>query len=324
MKFTHLARIAACAALALTTLAASAQYYPDRPLTVVVPFTPGGVSDVTARPLAAAMSTQLGQPIVIDNKGGAGGAIGMAAVARAKPDGYTLMMALPSMITIPISDRISGRAPSFQINQFKPIARLTADPTVLAVRTESAWKTLADFVRDVRARPGAISYSTSGLYGTTHVAMEILAHAANLKMVHVPYSGGGQQINALIAGHVDATMQTPGAIAGQIAAGKLRILASMSRERVPSLPDVPTAAEQGFSGEFYLWTGLFVPTGTPDAIVNRLRVSAREASGHALFKTAMTGLNTPVQYLDSDDFARFIVEDTKRLDAVLTSMGEIK
>ena len=324
MKFTHLARIAACAALTLTTLAASAQNYPDRPLTVVVPFTPGGVSDVTARPLAAAMSTQLGQPIVIDNKGGAGGAIGMAAVARAKPDGYTLMMALPSMITIPISDRISGRAPSFQINQFKPIARLTADPTVLAVRTESAWKTLADFVRDVRARPGAISYSTSGLYGTTHVAMEILAHAANLKMVHVPYSGGGQQINALIAGHVDATMQTPGAIAGQIAAGKLRILASMSRERVPSLPDVPTAAEQGFSGEFYLWTGLFVPTGTPDAIVNRLRVSAREASGHALFKTAMTGLNTPVQYLDSDDFARFIVEDTKRLDAVLISMGEIK
>ena len=324
MKFTHLARLAACAALTLTTLAVSAQNYPDRPLTVVVPFTPGGVSDVTARPLAAAMSTQLGQPIVIDNKGGAGGAIGMAAVARAKPDGYTLMMALPSMITIPISDRISGRAPSFQINQFKPIARLTADPTVLAVRTESAWKTLADFVRDVRARPGAISYSTSGLYGTTHVAMEILAHAANLKMVHVPYSGGGQQINALIAGHVDATMQTPGAIAGQIAAGKLRILASMSRERVPSLPDVPTAAEQGFSGEFYLWTGLFVPTGTPDAIVNRLRVSAREASGHALFKTAMTGLNTPVQYLDSDDFARFIVEDTKRLDAVLTSMGEIK
>ena len=324
MDFTKLARLAACAAAALTTLAATAQTYPDRVLTLVVPFTPGGVSDVTARPLAAAMSTQLGQPIVIENKGGAGGAIGMAAVAKAKPDGYTLLMALPSMITIPISDRISGRAATFQINQFKPIARLTADPTVLAVRTESSWKTLADFVRDVRAKPGTISYSTSGLYGTTHVAMEILAHAANLKMVHAPYSGGGQQINALIAGHVDATMQTPGAIAGQIAAGKLRILAAMSRERVPSLPDVPTAAEQGFNGEFYLWTGLFVPAGTPDAIVNRLRASAKEGSGHPLFKTAMAGLNTPVQYLDSDDFARFIVEDTKRLDTVLTSMGEIK
>ncbi len=324
MNLRNWARLVVSTASALTMIAATAQTYPDRPMTIIVPFTPGGVSDVTARPLSAAMSANLGQPIVIDNRGGAGGAIGMAAAAKAKLDGYTLLMALPSMITIPISDRISGRAPTFQVNQFKPIARLTADPTVLAVRTESAWKTLGDFVRDVRAKPGTISYSSSGLYGTTHVAMEILAHAANLKMVHVPYSGGGQQINALLAGHVDATMQTPGAIAGQIAAGKLRILASMSRERVPSLPDVPTASELGFNGQFYLWTGMFVPAGTPDAIVNRLRSSVKEASGHALFKTAMEGLNTPVQYLDSDDFVRFIVEDTKRLDTVLTSMGEIK
>ncbi len=324
MNLKNLAGVVIATAATLTAVGAMAQTFPDRLLTVIVPFTPGGVSDVTARPLAAAMAANLGQSLVIDNKGGAGGAIGMAAAAKAKPDGYTLMMALPSMISIPISDRISGRPSSFQVNQFKPIARLTADPTVLAVRTESRWKTLADFVRDVRAKPGTISYSTSGLYGTTHVAMEILAHAGNLSMVHVPYSGGGQQINALIAGHVDATMQTPGAIAGQIAAGKLRILASMSRERVPSLPDVPTAAEQGFNGEFYLWTGLFVPVGTPEPIVNRLRASVKEAAGHSIFKSSMAALNTPVQYLDSDDFARFIVEDTKRLDTVLTSMGEIK
>ena len=324
MHIQRWTRAAAVAASIFAMASAMAQTYPERPLTVIVPFTPGGVSDVTARPLAAAMATHLGQSIVIDNKGGAGGAIGMAAAAKSKPDGYTLMMALPSMLTIPISDRISGRAATFQVNQFKPIARLTADPTVLAVRTESPWKTLADFVRDVRAKPGTVSYSTSGLYGTTHVAMEILAHAANLKMVHVPYSGGGQQVTALMAGHVDATMQTPGAIAGQIAAGKLRILAALSRERVPSLPDVPTAAEQGYNGEFYLWTGLFVPSGTPEAIVTRLRASVKEASNHAIFKTAMAGLNTPVQYLDSDDFTRFIAEDSKRLDTVLTSMGEIK
>lgn len=317
-------RAAAAAAGILAMAGAAAQTYPERPLTVIVPFTPGGVSDVTARPLAAAMATNLGQSIVIDNKGGAGGAIGMAAAAKSKPDGYTLMMALPSMLTIPISDRISGRPSTFQVNQFKAIARLTADPTVLAVRTESPWKTLAEFVRDVRAKPGTISYSTSGLYGTTHVAMEILAHAAGLKMVHVPYTGGGQQITALIAGHVDATMQTPGAIAGQISTGKLRILAAMSRERVPSLPDVPTATELGYNGEFYLWTGLFVPAGTPDAVVTRLRASVKEASGHSIFKTAMGAQNTPIQYLDSDDFARFIVEDNKRLDTVLTSLGEIK
>jgi len=303
---------------------ATAQNYPDKPLTIVVPFTPGGVSDITARPLAAAMALNLGQSILIDNKGGAGGAIGMAVASKAKPDGYTLMMALPSMITIPISDRISGRPSSFQVNQFKPIARLTADPTVLAVRADSPWKTLADFVRDARAKPDTISYSSSGLFGTTHVAMEILAHAANLKMVHIPYTGGGLQINALLGGHVDATMQTPGAIAGQISAGKIRILASMSRERVTTLPDVPTATEQGFKGEFYLWTGLFVPAATPDAIINRLRTSTKEASNHVAFKGAMAVINTPIQYLDSEDFAAFIAEDTKRLDTVLTSMGEIK
>lgn len=309
---------------AVTATVAMSQNYPDHPITVIVPFTPGGVSDITARPLAAAMTTNLGQAIVIDNKGGAGGAIGMAAAAKAKPDGYTLMMALPSMLTIPISDRISGRASSFQVNQFKPIARLTADPTVLAVRADSPWKTLADFVRDVRAKPGTISYSSSGLYGTTHVAMEILAYAANLKMVHIPYTGGGLQVNALLAGHVDATMQTPGAIAGQISSGKLRILAAMSRDRVSTLPDVPTATEQGFKGEFYLWTGLFAPANTPTPIINRLRASVKEASVHPVFKNAMAGLNTPVQYLDADDFANFMLEDTKRLDTVLTNMGDIK
>ena len=324
MNIRRLAQLLVSVMAAVSATVAVSQTYPDHPITVIVPFTPGGVSDITARPLAAAMTTNLGQAIVIDNKGGAGGAIGMAAAAKAKPDGYTLMMALPSMITIPISDRISGRASSFQVNQFKPIARLTADPTVLAVRADSPWKTLADFVRDVRAKPGTISYSSSGLYGTTHVAMEILANAANLKMVHIPYTGGGLQVNALLAGHVDATMQTPGAIAGQISSGKVRILAAMSRDRVSTLPDVPTATEQGFKGEYYLWTGLFVPASTPMPIINRLRASVKEASAHPIFKNAMAGLNTPVQYLDADDFANFMSEDTKRLEAVLTSMGDIK
>ncbi len=324
MKLSYFFKAGMTTAAMLISMCTSAQTYPDHSLTIVVPFTPGGVSDITARPLAAAMKANLGQPIVIDNKGGAGGAIGMALAAKAKPDGYTLMMALPSMITIPISDRISGRASSFQINQFKPIARLTADPTVLAVRADSPWKTLADFVRDARAKPGTISYSSSGLYGTTHVAMEILSYAANLKMVHVPYSGGGLQVNALLGGHVDATMQTPGAIAGQIAGGKLKVLATMSKDRLASMPDVPTATELGFKGEFYLWTGLFAPANTPEPVVSRLRASAKDAANHPIFKNAMTGLNTPIQYLDSDDFSRFIVEDTKRLDTVLTSMGEIK
>jgi tripartite-type tricarboxylate transporter receptor subunit TctC len=315
-------------ALAISTLAAvagaCAQTYPDRPITMVVPFTPGGVSDITARPLAIGMAANLGQNVVIDNKGGAGGAIGMSAVARARADGHTVMMALPSIITIPISDRISGRAATFQMNQFRPVARLTADPTLLFVRAESPWNTLADFVRDVRSRPGKVSYSSSGIYGTTHVAMEILAHAAGLQMIHAPFSGGGQQVNALLAGQVDATMQTPGAMAGHIAAGKVKVLTSMSRDRVPSLPAVPTSKEQGFDGEFYLWTGVFVPVGTPEPVIARLRASIREASGHAAFTSAMATLKTPVQFLDADEFAQFLVADTARLDAALTKMGKIE
>jgi tripartite-type tricarboxylate transporter receptor subunit TctC len=313
--------------LALATAVAStaqAQGFPERPITMIVPFTPGGVSDITARPLAIGMGANLGQNVVIDNRGGAGGAIGMSATAKARPDGHTVMMALPSIITIPISDRISGRAATFQMDQFKPIARLTADPTVLAVRAESKWNTLADFIRDAKAQPGKLSYSSSGIYGTTHVAMEILANAAGLQMIHAPFSGGGQQIQALLAGQVDATMQTPGAIAAHIASGKLRLLAAMSRDRIPSLPDVPTARELGHGGEFYLWTGVFAPVGTPDAVVNRLRAAVKDGSVHPSFTQAMAAQRTPIQYLDSDDFARFLQADTRRLDTVLTKMGKIE
>lgn len=303
---------------------AQAQGFPERPLTMIVPFTPGGVSDITARPLAIGMAAQLGQNVVIDNKGGAGGAIGMAATAKSRPDGHTIMMALPSLITIPISDRISGRASSFQVDQFRPIARLTADPTVLAVRTESKWNTLADFIRDAKAQPGKLSYSSSGIYGTTHVAMEILAHSAGVQMIHVPFGGGGQQIQSLLAGQVDATMQTPGAIAAHITSGKLRLLAALSRDRIPSLPDLPTAREQGFDGEFYLWTGVFAPAATPDAVVNRLRAAVKEGAAHPTFVQAMAAQRTPVQYLEGDDFVRFLQADTRRLDAVLTKMGKLE
>jgi tripartite-type tricarboxylate transporter receptor subunit TctC len=308
----------------MASVFAHAQTYPDRPLTIVVPFTPGGVSDITARPLAIGLAADLGQNVIIDNKGGAGGAIGMSAASKAKPDGYTLMMALPSIITIPISDRINGRASTFQMNQFRPIARLTADPTVLAVRADSPWNNLGDFVREVRRNPGKVSYSSSGIYGTTHVAMEILANAANLKMIHVPFTGGGQQVTALLSGQVQATMQTPGAIAQHLASGKLKVLAALSAERVPSMPQVPTAKEQGFDGEFYLWTGLFVQTGTPDAVVNRLRESVKKAAAHPSFTQAMNTLNTPIQFLDSADFANFLVADTRRFEDVLTKMGKIE
>ena len=170
--------------------AASAQdAFPAKPIALVVPFPPGGVADIVARPVADAMSRVLNAPVVIENKAGAGGGIGMGYVAKAKPDGYTLLLALSSISILPEADKVTGRAPMYQFNQFVPIARFTADPTVLAVRADSPWKTLQEFVADARKRPGAISYGSSGNYGTMHMPMEMFAASADVKLLHVPYTG---------------------------------------------------------------------------------------------------------------------------------------
>src|SRR5947208_1172407 len=147
--------------------------FPSKPISLVVPFPPGGVADIVARPVADAMSRVLNTAVVIENKAGAGGGIGMGFVAKAKPDGYTLLLALSSISILPAADKVIGRAPLYQLDQLTPIARLTADPTVLAVRADSPWKTLQDFVDDARKRPGAINYGSSGNYGTMHMPMEM-------------------------------------------------------------------------------------------------------------------------------------------------------
>jgi tripartite-type tricarboxylate transporter receptor subunit TctC len=164
--------------------------YPSKPVTMVVPFPPGGVADIVGRPLAAQMEKVLKQPVVVVNRTGAGGAVGMAYVAKAAPDGYTILMGLSSISIFPVSDRINGKTPSYEMKDFAPIALITADPTVLVVSADSPWKNLKEFVESAKAYPAKINYSSSGVYGTLHVAMEIFANAAGIKLFHVPYQGG--------------------------------------------------------------------------------------------------------------------------------------
>src|SRR5260221_8140366 len=158
--------------------------YPSKPVTMIVPFPPGGVADITARPLAEAMGRILKQPIVVENKAGAGGGVGMQYVARARPDGYTVLLALSSISIIPEADKVLGRDPMFQLNQLVPIARFTADPTVLAVRADSPWHNVNDFIEAARKSPGAIPYGSSGNYRTMHVAIEMLTGTTGTKMLH--------------------------------------------------------------------------------------------------------------------------------------------
>ena len=305
--------------------AIAAEPYPVRPIQVIVPFPPGGVADLVARPLAAALEKDLKQPVVIVNKTGAGGAVGMQAQAVSKPDGYTLMVALSSISVMPEVDALFGRPPVYKLSDFTPIALLSSDPTVLVVSSNSPWKTVADFVADAKKRPGEIKYSSSGVYGTMHVAMEMFAHAAGIKLRHIPTGGGGPALNALLGGHVDALSGGPNVSIHHIRAGKVRVLASWGGTRLAALPEVPTLMERGYKDvEFYIWSGLFAPAATPQPIIQILRDATAKAVQTPEFKAAMQKMETPIAYKDSPEFRKFWDADADRLIKAVRNIGKVE
>jgi tripartite-type tricarboxylate transporter receptor subunit TctC len=298
--------------------------FPDRPITMIVPFPPGGVADAVARPVAEAMSRDLKQPVVIENKPGAGGGIGMAQVAKAKPDGYTILLSLSSFTVLPEADKILGRAPMYQLADLKPVARFTADPTVFVVRAEAPWKTLQDFINDARANPGKFTYGSSGNYGTMHVPMEMFGGAAGVKMTHVPYTGAGPAIIGLLGGQVDALATGPASIVQQIKAGKVRALAQWGDARLAALPDVPSLKESGTNVEYAQWSGLFVPAATPEPIVRRLRDAARAAATDERVKQVLGTAGSPIQYLDAPEFQRYVDTDAAKMADVVKGIGKVE
>ena len=317
-------RIALLAAALLSCASLCAQDYPSKPITMIVPFPPGGVADIVGRPLASVMQKSLKQPIVVVNRTGAGGAVGMAAVAKSAPDGYTILMGLSSISIFPVSDRINGKEPPYELQDFAPIALVTADPTVLVVRADEPYKTVKDFVAAAKARPGKINYSSSGVYGTLHVAMEIFANAAGIQLFHVPYQGGGPAVTALLAGQVEASAQGPATVIGHIKGGKMRALASWGTERLKLLPDIPTFKELGYDAEFYIWSGLFAPAATPAPILARLREAVREAANSQDFRAAMDKVQTPLAYLDAPEFQKYWERDAARLKVALEKIGKVE
>ena len=314
----------ALAAAMLAPAALAQSDYPNKAISMVVPFPPGGVADITARPLAEAMGRILKQPVVVENRSGAGGGVGMQYVARAKPDGYTTLLALSSVSIIPEADKVLGRDPMFQLSQLVPIARFTADPTVLAVRADSPYKSVADLVNAAKQKPGAIPYGSSGNYGTMHVPMEMFDASAGIKMLHVPFTGAGPAIVALLGGQVDALSTGPSSIMGHLRAGKVRVLATWGEARHPALPDVPTLKELGYDAQFSQWTGLFVPAGTPEPVVAKLREAARAAVADATFQQALSKVETPIQYLDQPQFQKFWDTDARKLAEVVKRIGKVE
>lgn len=297
---------------------------PNQAVNLVVPLAPGGIADITARPLAIPLARELGQPVIVENRIGAGGAVGMSHVSRQKPDGHTLLMALSSIVIIPEADKVMGRAASYTMSQFTPIALVSADPTVLVVRANSPWKTAADLVRDAKAKPKSLSFSSSGLYGTTHVAQAMLWQAAGVDVLHVPYNGGGPSMVALLSGQVDITAQAPGTVAAHVKAGTVRMLGTWGAERLKAWPDVPTFREQGFDVEFYIWSGLFAPAGLQPAKLAQLRTAAKNATQDPGFMAAMNTMNTPIRYMEGAELDKFLDQDQKRLAGVIKAMGKLE
>ena len=308
----------------VSTLSLAQEGYPSRAVTIIVPFPPGGVADIVGRPLAAMMEKTLRQPVVIVNRTGAGGALGMREAAKASPDGYTILMALSSISIFPVAERVNGKPPAYELKDFAPIALVTADPTVLVVRADTPYKTVKDFVAAAKANPGKINYSSSGVYGTLHVAMEMFASAAGIKLFHVPYGGGGPAVTALLGGQVEASAQGPAAAIGQIKAGKMRALAGWGTERLKLLPELPTFKELGYDVEFYIWSGVFAPAGTPAPVLLKLREAVRAAATSAEFRGAMEKVSTPVSYLDAPEFAKYWERDARRLAAAVEKIGKVE
>jgi tripartite-type tricarboxylate transporter receptor subunit TctC len=322
---TFVAGSAATAAALATGPAFAQDAYPSHAITVINPFPPGGASDVVTRPLAAVLEPIVKQPIVIDTKAGAAGAVGAQVAAAAKPDGYTLLSHITSISGFAEVDKLFGRTPKFTRADFIPLARFVADPCVLIVNDQQPYKTLKEFTDDAKKRPDEIIYSSSGLYGALHIPMALYMKAAGgLKLRHLPTNGGGPALTALLGNNSQALVSSVSACLSQIKAGKAKPLALFGANRSKALPDVPTMKELGYNVEYYLWVGMFAPKGTPPAAITYLRNVLKQAAMTEQFKTAMTNLGQDVEYLDQPEFAKFWDADAARIEDAVREIGRVQ
>ena len=294
--------------------------WPTRPITLIVPFPPGGSADIAARPLASQLERLLRQPLIVTNRPGAAGAIGTAAAAAAKPDGYTLLATISSFSTLPEVDALFKRTPAFTREQFVPIARLTADPPMLVANPAAQWRSVKELVVAARRQPGTMVYSHSGIYGPSHTPMEMFANAAGIRLQDVPYVGGAPAMMAVLGGHATMWASPPAIAAPHIKAGKVRAYATWGAERNPLFPDVSTLTELGFKTEFYNWAGLFALRGTPDGTVRLLREQVRQVATGEEYRSALIKVLTPVAYQEAPDFQKFLDADARRVGEAIRAM----
>jgi tripartite-type tricarboxylate transporter receptor subunit TctC len=306
--------------LALPAAWAAAQDYPTKPVTIVVPFPAGGALDTVARGLAEQMRTDLGQPVIVDNRAGAGGTVGSGTVARAAPDGYTIL--LGSVATHAIAAGLYPKLPYDPIGDFAPITQLTGSPLVLAASPQFKAANVTELVAAAKAQPGKINYASTGNGTAVHIAGEAFRKAAGIDVLHVPYKGGPQATTALLAGESSYMLANPQLVLSFIQAGKLKALAVTGASRLEALPNVPTLKEAGVPGvEVTTWFGLWAPKGTPQLVIERLNAAARKALATAEVKRQLDAQGDGPVGSSVADFSAFTRAEHKYWVAFVQSAG---
>ena len=311
-------RLALAFAMQCLAARAFAADYPAKPIRLVVPYAPGGGADSVARIVAKRVSEQVGQPIVIDNKGGAGSIVGTDIVAKADPDGYTLLLGQSGPISI--NPAIYKSLPYDPVKDFAPVSMTTAYPYILVVNAELPVKTLQAFVALAKSKPGAMNYGSTGVGAANHLVAELFNAKAGLKMTHVPYRGTALAVGDLLGGQLTMVFGDPVSVLSQMKAGKLRALAVTSLERSPVAPEVPTIAESGYPGfEALAWHGILAPAKTPAAIVQKLNAEIVKALADPTTRKLLEDQAMQTVGNSPEAFAAFIAKDIAIWKAVATA-----
>lgn len=300
----------AAAAVAATIAIPSYAAFPDKPIRLVVPFSPGGGTDMIARVIAEGMSRELGKPIIVENKPGAGTIIGSDYVAKSRPDGYTLVMAT---FAHAVNPSMMPKLPYQTDKAFAPVILIGRSPNVLVVRADRPYKSVADVLAAARANPGKLTYGSQGNGTSAHLAGELFKRTAKVDMMHVPYRGAGPAITDMLGGQIDMMFATVSAVSAFIDNGQLRALAVTTAERAPALPNVPTIAESGLPGyAAESWYGLYAPAGTPPALIARLNAAAKRAVQSETFRKKVQGEGLSVSAGAPEELDRYVRSETVR------------
>ncbi len=309
-----------CAALAVFLPPALAQQYPTRPVRFVVPFAPGGSVDTLARTVGPRLADALGQQIVVDNRPGGNGDIGMLIVARAPPDGYTILLGY--IANLAIAPSLYAKMPYDPVTDYAPVTQIATSPNVLTAHPSVQAKGLKELIALAKAKPGAVNFASTGVASVGHLTGELLNNLAGMKMTHVPYKGGGQAIIDLVGGHVQVMFSGFSAAMPHIKSGKARALAVTGARRSPALPDVPTIAEQGFPGvEATAWYGMLAPAGTPRPVVARLHGELVKVLKQPDVVQKLDALGFEIVAGTPDAFAAYIKSEIKKWEKVVKASG---